>query len=284
MCDARQWMPTLAFHASLLVSMSAPAAVPPRVIICGGGIIGCSTAYYLSKRGCAPTILERREIAAAASGKAGGFLAADWNDHGPVGPLSRASFQLHAELADELGADKIDYRRLTCAAVTVADRSGAPVPRKLAGVEWANSAALGSRPMGDETTIAQVHPRKLALALSEAAVSKGASVRIATVKEVQAGTPARVRLDSGEWLEADAVVLAMGPWTDQLEGGLELPAMLGQKYHSVLMQAKRTLSQAVFFQGARAPPTAAPRSPLRPTLPPPGGAREETLSEWHSSF
>jgi len=236
--------------ASLLGVMSA-SSVPPRVVVVGGGIIGCSTAFYLSKRGCAPTIVERREIAAAASGKAGGFLAADWNDGSAVGALARESFALHAELARELGADAIDYRRLTCAAVAVAERGAAPATRKLAATEWANSAVLGSRPMGDETTIAQVHPRKLARAMADAAIAQGGRVLIATVTEVQPGSPARVLLDSGEWLEADAVVLAMGPWTDQLAGGLKLPRMLGQKYHSILMQADRTLSQAVFFQGER---------------------------------
>ena len=32
------------------------------------------------------------------SGKAGGFLALDWCDDGPVGPLARLSFSLHKQL------------------------------------------------------------------------------------------------------------------------------------------------------------------------------------------
>ena len=39
-----------------------------NVVICGGGIIGASIAYYLSKRGVASTIIERSAVAAAASG------------------------------------------------------------------------------------------------------------------------------------------------------------------------------------------------------------------------
>jgi glycine/D-amino acid oxidase-like deaminating enzyme len=45
-----------------------------KVVIVGGGIVGASTAYYLALKGIASTIVERTEIAAAASGKAGGFL------------------------------------------------------------------------------------------------------------------------------------------------------------------------------------------------------------------
>ena len=47
------------------------------VVICGGGIIGCSIAYYLTKLDdsfAKIIIIERNEIAGHASGKAGGFL------------------------------------------------------------------------------------------------------------------------------------------------------------------------------------------------------------------
>jgi glycine/D-amino acid oxidase-like deaminating enzyme len=63
--------------------------LPCRVVICGGGIIGAATAYYLAQQGVGATVIEREAVAAAASGKAGGFLALDWNDSSPVGPLAR---------------------------------------------------------------------------------------------------------------------------------------------------------------------------------------------------
>jgi FAD dependent oxidoreductase len=40
-----------------------------NVVILGGGIIGASTAYYLSKLGVASTIIERSSVASAASGE-----------------------------------------------------------------------------------------------------------------------------------------------------------------------------------------------------------------------
>ena len=46
-----------------------------HVVICGSGVIGACTAYFLSRRGIDVTVVERTAVAAAASGKAGGFLA-----------------------------------------------------------------------------------------------------------------------------------------------------------------------------------------------------------------
>ena len=47
-----------------------------RVVICGAGVIGACTAYFLSRRGIDAIVVELTEVAAAASGKAGGFSGA----------------------------------------------------------------------------------------------------------------------------------------------------------------------------------------------------------------
>jgi hypothetical protein len=73
-----------------------------------------------------------------------------------------------------------------------------------------------------------------------------------------------------EVVSADTVVVAMGPWSKSAARGLQLPVVLGQKYHSVLMRNARELSEAVFFQGlgdpeaspARLPPPPRPNAPL----------------------
>src|ERR1700738_288761 len=83
-----------------------------RVVICGGGAIGAAVAYFASRRGALPIVIERHEVAGAASGKSGGFLALDWCSGSPLDRLARRSFELHAELSSELG-DPWGYRRLT---------------------------------------------------------------------------------------------------------------------------------------------------------------------------
>ena len=76
-----------------------------RVVICGGGVIGACTAYFLSRRGIDVIVVERTEVAAAASGKAGGFLALDWCAGTPLDALARRSFGLHAALPSEIAGD-----------------------------------------------------------------------------------------------------------------------------------------------------------------------------------
>src|SRR5215470_8201112 len=76
-----------------------------RVVVCGGGVIGACTALFLSRRGVEVTVVESTAVAAAASGKAGGFLARDWCAGTPLDALARRSFGLHAALASEVAGD-----------------------------------------------------------------------------------------------------------------------------------------------------------------------------------
>lgn len=74
------------------------------VVICGAGIIGLSTAYYLSliaPLGTRISILDTSPtLFACASGRAGGFVVEDWfPPH--TSALGALSFKLHRELAAE---------------------------------------------------------------------------------------------------------------------------------------------------------------------------------------
>ncbi|EJT77540.1 FAD-dependent oxidoreductase [Gaeumannomyces tritici R3-111a-1] len=88
---------------------------PRNIVIVGGGVMGCTTAYYLTRH---PkynreihtiTIVEAAGIASSASGKAGGLLGL-WAYPEETVPLS---YRLHRELADEHdGSVRWGYRRL----------------------------------------------------------------------------------------------------------------------------------------------------------------------------
>ncbi|RFU73364.1 hypothetical protein TARUN_8886 [Trichoderma arundinaceum] len=87
----------------------------------GGGIIGCTTAYYLTRHAKfnpalhAITLLEAApSVASGASGKAGGLLGL-WAYPSSLVPLS---YRLHSELAAEHdGSNRWGYRRLKCGSI-----------------------------------------------------------------------------------------------------------------------------------------------------------------------
>ena len=83
----------------------------------GGGIIGSTTAYFLSQhpnfnpKKHSITLLEATKIAGGASGKAGGLLAL-WAYPNCIVPLS---YRLHYELAEKHGgAERWGYRAVHC--------------------------------------------------------------------------------------------------------------------------------------------------------------------------
>src|SRR5262249_56386628 len=56
------------------VSRTAEDDLTAPVIVVGGGIVGCSTAYELAKEGVPVTLLEQQEVAFGASGRNPGFV------------------------------------------------------------------------------------------------------------------------------------------------------------------------------------------------------------------
>src|SRR5436190_14902111 len=120
---------------------------PMRVLICGGGVIGASIAYFLSCRGVEATVIERTGLACAASGKSGGFLALDWCDGSPLESLARRSFALHATLAGKIGGDW-GYRRLVTYGGFASARDGGHHDRVASRVDWVSDAVAINRRLG----------------------------------------------------------------------------------------------------------------------------------------
>lgn len=80
---------------------------------------------------------------------------------------------------------------------------------------WLDDAAAVTAALGSTETTAQVHPGRFTVALLDAAQARGCSLRIGVVESVvqRDGTVHGIVVD-GRAIEGDAVVLAMGPWTD----------------------------------------------------------------------
>ena len=215
-----------------------------RAVICGAGVIGASIAYFLTRRGVKPIIVERTGIACAASGKSGGFLARHWCDGTPSQQLARHSFDLHAQLAGDSREDW-GYRRVT----TYGGSGSARTQTRHTSqnpIGWVSAQIDVGQQLGSTEDTAQVHPALFTTAMMRAAQSQGAELRIGTVTGVKqaAGRVSGVEVD-GALIEADAVIIAMGPWSILAAAWLPLPAVYGLKGHSL-----------VFETGAAIPPEA----------------------------
>ena len=72
------------------------------VIIVGGGIVGCSTAYFLAREGVPVVLLEQHEISWGASGRNPGFVWLHCRNPGFALDISLAARELYPQLVEEL--------------------------------------------------------------------------------------------------------------------------------------------------------------------------------------
>jgi glycine/D-amino acid oxidase-like deaminating enzyme len=234
------------------------------VIVVGAGVIGCSIAYHLGRRGISTRIVDRESIATRASGKAWAvftyaptLLAYEKNVAMPPegfgsGPIDISETVPGESVGHWLYLHAASYDRMPEFAIELKERGGIDVEycespstdlvtqkelekaggsqelirpfREAGGVEsdWIDSDALRKQfptlnpgYVGGITQPAgQVESYKFTLGMAQAAenlgaeIARGEVVGFATKGDEITG----VRLASGNELEADAVVLATGPW------------------------------------------------------------------------
>src|SRR5512146_1419395 len=76
-----------------------------EVVIIGGGIMGASLAFHLTRRGARNVLLiEKRTVASGASGKTGALLRQHYSNV-PEATLAHLSLQTFAKWDDEVGGD-----------------------------------------------------------------------------------------------------------------------------------------------------------------------------------
>lgn len=208
-------------------------SIASSVVVIGGGVFGCATAFQLAKRGIQTTLIERDDFGDHASGKNPGNLNPIHGSPAELIPFALKSFKLHQALAAEL-AD------LGCA-----DYDLQPVKRVLLafdeseckGLEEAAKAFEGvsgfTTSWLDVNTILRLDPRlsgnvrsgllvegnmsvnsrAFNRALAEGAARSGATLlrnKVINLEKMD-DRVVSVRTPNGT-IPCDAVVLATGPW------------------------------------------------------------------------
>lgn len=229
------------------------------VVIIGAGVAGCSIALHLAKLGVRSQIIERESIAARASGKSWAvfaypprFLALEGQPPellfsmplGSVHPWLELMWlgyhrlpDMAVELREATGVD-IGYGELAWIRLAYTEQQEDAYRASLALQQqqgyhegyWMESGELralfpGVNPLsrgGMALPYLQVEPYRYTLALGQAAERRGATIRQGEVVAFRKGG-GKVRaavLATGGEVEADAFILATGPWTSRASAAL----------------------------------------------------------------
>lgn len=274
-----------------------------RVIVVGGGVMGCAAALRLAEQGAEVVVLERAIPGAEASSAAAGILGPAIEAHAPgLGlTLGLESRERHAVLAAELrethGID-VGFRRSGVLRVAFDTRDAedlAAQARMLAAegvrvhvLDPAEALALEPALANDLVAAmelpdeAQLEPRLLLRALAVASERAGVEFRTGeTVRGLLLENDAArgVRTDTGR-VEGDAVVVAAGSWTSLVPGlGIAPDAIFpvrGQLFEATTRAP--LLRRIVFGAGGYVVPRPDGRVISGSTMEHVGFAREVTVS------
>ena len=215
--------------------------IEAEVVIVGGGIAGCSAAFHLASHGRRVLLLERGDVASAASGQnMGGIDSYGWGDAPDLqAHLTAGSLDIFEAIQADLGQD-IEFRRSGgLQAIRTAEeyewerervemlRKRGQVaelltPREARSIEPGLSPALLGALYAPRR--AQADPVLATRAFARLAELRGA--RLVTHHEVTAVTPRPAGgyslTTSGANVVAGAVVIAAGAWCGPLGAMLDL--------------------------------------------------------------
>ena len=250
----------------------------PQVLVAGAGVVGLSTAYYLSGRGFGVQILDPGPFPSATTCASLGVLTHFNGGDDPFSQLYRQGHALHAELAarlrEQTGMD-VGWRPLGGLDLACTEVERAELRQLLAfnrerncPAEWVEGEALRQlEPCLSAQVLAglyfptdqRVDPEALCRALLQAARQQGVRLSLGeSIEEfAQEGAEVRVRTRSAEH-RADFLVLATGAWTGDLaqRHGLSLPVrpVRGQHCRFTGGQLRHVLRHVLRHQGAHLVP------------------------------
>jgi 4-methylaminobutanoate oxidase (formaldehyde-forming) len=223
------------------VSSSLPSST--RVVIIGGGIVGCSVAYHLTKLGWRDVVvLEQNLLAGGTTWHAAG-LVGRLRTSTSLTAINKYSVELYQNLERETG-HSVGWKEVGSLILGRSEARMTQLKRTLAMAEWfgvesrlisADEAKAKWPPLRVDDILGaawlphdgKVIPKETALALAKGAQSRGATivegVRVLDI-EHKDGRTTGVKTDQGT-ITAEFVVLTGGMWARDLglRCGVNLP-------------------------------------------------------------
>ncbi len=213
------------------------------VIIVGGGIMGCSIAWQLSKKGQKVLVIERKDMASGAAGATDGVVGYHTKKPGKQMDLAVKSIDMFATLSKELGSEvefeknaggmqpvenEVEWKMLN-EIVEEQRKSGVDIQMISADEARKIEPQLSEDIYGAlySPTGGKVNPLKLTMAFANAAKKLGAEILIDTEVTdfiIEEKIVKGVRTTKGEFY-APKVVNAAGAWAGKVAelAGLYMP-------------------------------------------------------------
>jgi glycine oxidase len=230
-----------------------------RVVVIGGGVIGCAIAERLTLDRHQVTLLERDQVGSHASGAAAGELSPQTTTS-RADPSALQSLAMFPELIARIEKDSamnVEYRVQHGLQPAFTDEEAATL--RAAGGRWLDAAAcraaepsLSPEVLGANLVEhAHLTPSRFVRALARAAAAHGAEIREgapATGFEVAGGQVRRVIAPSRSY-EVDWAVIAAGPWTKEVasSAGLHVDVRPQRGQLAALDPGELTLTHSLFW-------------------------------------
>jgi glycine cleavage system aminomethyltransferase T/glycine/D-amino acid oxidase-like deaminating enzyme len=235
--------------------MAAQKELPSKaqIVVVGGGIVGCSIAYHLAKRGVGDVVLlERKQLTCGTTWHAAGLVSMLWPTP-YLTQLAKYCHELYASLEEETG-QATGYRRIGSLSLartserleelrrTSSMASVFGVESEMIDIDRLEEFYPGLNTDGILGALyiekdGQTNPVDTTMALAKGARLHGAKVLEGIKVEeilVEDGKAVGVQTDQGS-IAADQVILAGGMWSRDIAAkiGVDLPLYACEHYYVV---------------------------------------------------
>jgi 4-methylaminobutanoate oxidase (formaldehyde-forming) len=234
-------------------STYSPGNLPThaQVVIIGGGVIGCSVAYHLTKLGWNDVVLlERKELTSGTTWHAAGLIVTPSGDElgVEISTYTRELIKsLEAETGQSTGFKDIGYLQLACTTEWLEERRRMAVAARKLGVNYQEISPTEVKkmwPLADTSDIlagfytpedGRANPVDFTMALAKGARMGGAKIfegtEVIGIKK-ENGRVTGVVTGKGE-IEAEVVVNCAGLWGRELGklAGVNVPLQAAEHYY-----------------------------------------------------